>query len=73
MEKHPGLVGTGTGRLSALGHAGRAGTAGRSKGRNRVVVGFKGQGARAWKLVCSGSKRVTGILNWLRGPGYIEE
>lgn len=72
MEQDPGLVGTGTGRLSALGHAGRAGAAGRSRGRN-WGVGFKGQGAREWKLVCSGSKRVTGIQNWLRGPGYIEE
>lgn len=44
MGQDLGPVGTGTRRRSALGHAGRARAAGRSRGRDPGVVGFKGRG-----------------------------
>lgn len=50
----------GTGRLSALGHAGRAGSAGRSKGRDRGI-GFEEQGPECGRLAVVGIVELRGL------------
>ena len=63
----------GTGRGSALGYAVRVEAGGRSRGRDRGVEGFKGQGPECKKGVRVGNKMVMGTQNWVKRPGYTEE
>lgn len=52
--------------MSALGHAVRVEAGGRSRGRDRGVEGFKGQGPDCKKGVRVGSKMVMGTQNWVK-------